>query len=198
MIRALIFIGSLAIATAGHAHELRPSIADIRGIAEDGPPQITIEIVVNLEAILAGIGPEHTDSSTAPEAEAYMALRALPPEALIRRYDTGARDMTALITLTSEATRIELTLDRIEVPEIGDTTLARDSVLHLSATPEGMVTPSFAWDASLGPIVVRATLSDGSDGYAGFLTGGMATPPLTLFTEQKGIWGRLGDMIRSE
>ncbi|MBB5516659.1 hypothetical protein FHS89_002699 [Rubricella aquisinus] len=198
MIRALIFVGVLGIAAAAQAHELRPSIADIRGIEEDGRAEITLDIVVNLEAILAGIGPEHTDSTTAPEAEAYMTLRALPPDALIARLRSGERDMPALITLTEGDTRISLALERIDVPETGDIALARDSVLHLRAVPDGPVMPQFAWDASLGPIVLRATLSDGSDGYAGFLTDGMASPPITLFAERKGFWGRLGGMIRSE
>ncbi len=55
------------------AHEIRPVVADIH-FQEDGRYRMVLQ--VNMEAVLAGVGPTHRDTSESPNAESYNRLRA--------------------------------------------------------------------------------------------------------------------------
>ena len=83
-----IAIGGLLLAQPADAHRLRPAIVTVT-FSDDGP--WTAALQLNLEALLAGIGPEHEDTSQAPQAGVYNALRELPPDELRARFDELAR-----------------------------------------------------------------------------------------------------------
>jgi hypothetical protein len=68
---ATLLTGLLLVPNAG-AHTLRPAVATL-GFAGGGA--FTLEIETNLEARLAGIGPEHADTRDAPTAREYDRLR---------------------------------------------------------------------------------------------------------------------------
>jgi len=57
------------------AHEVRPPIATVE-IAANG--ELTLDVTLNLEAAVAGIGTKHDDTSLSPSAPVYDRLRALP------------------------------------------------------------------------------------------------------------------------
>lgn len=71
---------SLALMSAA-AHEIRPAIATVTFSAN----RYHIEIVANMEAVLAGISPIHNDTNESPSAGTYNSLRALRPNALQAR-----------------------------------------------------------------------------------------------------------------
>ena len=64
------------------AHEIQPSIATL----SFGADSYRISITVNLEAIVAEIGPQHTDTSQSANAARYDSLRDLPPDEWERRF----------------------------------------------------------------------------------------------------------------
>lgn len=79
MIRiALLALGLFVIAGTAPAHELRPAIATV----EPGRDTALIAIDLNLEAVVAGIGAGHRDTTGSPQSAEYDRLRLLPPEAL--------------------------------------------------------------------------------------------------------------------
>ncbi|MEL6582399.1 MAG: hypothetical protein AAFQ36_01085 [Pseudomonadota bacterium] len=172
---------------ASHAHELSPAIADLV-VDRD---RATLSITTNLEAIVARIGPEHDSTVGTPAEALYNDLRALPADALAARYRIDGPEVAGLISLSAEGGPLTLTPSAPRVPEIGDTALPRETELIFALDIGDAQTAVFAWDASLGPIVLRVTRADGTDGFAGYLADGNASPPIDLIGEPPSVWQRL-------
>jgi len=69
------------------AHEIRPAIVTVTFKA-DG--RYLIDITANMEAVLAGISPVHSDTDESPNAQSYNQLRALSPADLKTRIQNFA------------------------------------------------------------------------------------------------------------
>ena len=63
------------------AHEIRPAVVTVTF----APPAYTVDISGNVEAMIAGVGPNVADTSESPNAQRYDALRRDPPETLQQR-----------------------------------------------------------------------------------------------------------------
>ena len=86
-----VLLGFLfAIAPTAFAHELQPAIADVS--FSETADRYEVRIALNLEAVIADIGPEHDDSREAPTAELYDTLRELPPDELKSRFEDEASE----------------------------------------------------------------------------------------------------------
>lgn len=160
------------------AHEIRPSIADFQ---IDQSDRFVINIRLNAEALIAGIGPEHEDTDDSPQAEAYNALRELPPEQLADRFESYRSDFLEEVGLHFDGERITPDTVSINVAPVGDTSLARDSIVTLSGPiPEDAETFRWKWGESLGPSVIRINTADGGnlgaeEGYSAYLSAGEAS-----------------------
>ena len=171
-----------------HAHELRPAIADIT--VEQGG-LLTARIRLNLEALLAGIGPEHKNTQDAPNAAEYDALRKLPPEEIRARFEQRREEIVRAIALKVDGRRVPLTFVELEVPPVGNLALARTSVLVLAARlPLPAQAFTWRWPRVYGDVVLRVAL-EGAAGktaeqgrkgfiYAGLVRGGEESPPIPL------------------
>ncbi|OSP54352.1 hypothetical protein BV911_13195 [Pseudoruegeria sp. SK021] len=170
---ALILI--LVFATAAQAHETRPAIADL----DIGQTRAQLSITLPLEAPLAEIDLDGiTDTNDAPQAAQYDQLRALsaPDLAALVRKDWPR--LSGKITLESGGVRLPLSLTGVDVPADIARDLPRDSLLSISAAlPPGDAAVTFAWDADLGPIVLRQ-IGAGPEGYTAYLTSGAASDPI--------------------
>ena len=114
---------------AAFAHTLRPAIATL---SFDGAGAFTLEIETNLEARLAGIGPEHADTRDAPTAVEYDRLRALPPDALSAQLAAWLPDFLAGVRPMVDGQAIGLAFVAADIPGVGDLELARKSLLRLA------------------------------------------------------------------
>ncbi|MEM8750975.1 MAG: hypothetical protein AAGF28_11795, partial [Pseudomonadota bacterium] len=140
------------LATAA-AHELRPLIATL---TFDGDGGYELALDANLEAILADIGPEHDDTDDAPTAEKYNGLRALPPEMLAEQFSAFAPQWLARLGFAFDGTVATPAISDIEVPPVGDTDLARESVVRLSGrVPEGAGKVDWSFSENKGSSVLR-------------------------------------------
>ena len=69
-------------------------------------------------------------------------------------------------------TRMPLEIVSVAVPEVGDVSLPRDSILTLTATlPADGTDVRFGWDAAYGSVIVRQ-VGGGEDAYSAILQGG--------------------------
>ena len=132
---SLVAVGLFCPPTA-EAHELRPSIATI-----DWRPgeDVMIEITLNLEAALAGVGAGHADTSDSPAAKEYERLRLLAPQALRAEFDRFASEFLRLLQLKGDRGSVSLTIAAVSIPEIGDTAVARISTISLNAAVAGLL-----------------------------------------------------------
>ena len=169
---------SLLLPWASVAHEIRPAIVTISIGANN---DYEIAATINIEALLAGISPEHKDTNDAPEAQTYNAMRALPPDALRARFQEFAPRWLAGLTLDVDGSRAALNIREIAVPEMRDRAAARISTVRLTgkaAAPVQVV--SWAYAREFGASILRIKRGDKPAIEAGWLKDGTSSGPITL------------------
>ncbi len=152
---ALIWI---AFAPPVHGHEIRPAVMTLN--VEQG--RYTVDVSLNIEALLAGVGPEHRDTDDSPNAGDYAQLRALAPAALRQRWLKFEGDYLAGVTIEADGQRAPLRVEAVDIPAIGDIKLARISRLRLAVeVPPAARALRFAYAPAFGSSVWRAPGADG-------------------------------------
>ncbi len=163
-------------AASSLAHEIRPAVATM---TLDPAGRYELSIVVNIEAVIAGIGSEHRDTDDAPNAREYNRLRALPQEALRAEFEAHAVRYLDGIELRFDGARAGLALAGIEVPPVGDVSLSRQSTVRLGGeVPAAAKTLTFSYAARFGSCVVRVREGERLD--AVWLKNGERSAPYVL------------------
>jgi len=168
------------------AHELRPAVADIR--FSDGG--FEVEFRVTLEALIAEVDPNISDTSESINAAHYDDLRMLNPNLLAKEFTGYEAQFLAAITATIDGQPQPVSTTALNIAEVGDIDLVRDSTLTISGTvPTDAQELIFGWSESLGPLIVRVTTIEGKDGYSAYLQSGQKTDPISLVgvTPQSGL-----------
>ncbi|MEL6644347.1 MAG: HupE/UreJ family protein [Pseudomonadota bacterium] len=174
MSRLVLSLAMLCNCGTATGHEVQPAIADIVVTDE----QVTIDIEIALEAPLVGIDLEGlTDTNESELADAYDAMRALGPAELEAKLREGWPRLRTLIVLRAGDTALTPDLGTVTVPEVGDITWVRPSIIQLVAPlPDDGTPVVFGWHPSLGALVLRQQGVD--DGYTGYLIGGALSDPI--------------------
>ncbi|MFW2544438.1 HupE/UreJ family protein [Primorskyibacter sp. 2E107] len=169
VLAALVWLASVSFAVA---HEVRPAIGDLT--AADG--QISLKIEMNAEAILAGVDLEGVaDTNETEGSDDVDALRAMPPEQIEERLREQIGAIVSALAVQADGVPVDLALDQITVPPVGDVSLPRDTSLELSAPlPEGTEAIEVSWPARYGTLILRQQGVE--DGYTGYLAGGSSGP----------------------
>lgn len=177
-ILSCLLLAGLLLAQTAAAHRLRPAIVTVT-FAGDGTWSAALQL--NLEALLAGIGPEHEDTSQAPQAGAYNALRDLPPEALRAQFDAFAPRLLRGIVVRFDGQTVAPQLAAVAIPTVGDTGVERLTVITLG----GRIPPRskvFTWRYApeFGESALRLALPGGAIARADWLTAGRESAPFPL------------------
>jgi len=173
----LTFTALLSCATVS-AHEIRPAIVDIN-LQQDGTLQASIR--VNLEAMIAEIGPEHQDTDESDNAVQYNKLRGLQAGELTKSFNGFTPDFLEKLQITTDQGSIKLAVTDISIPEVGDIELSRDSVVTLSGTlPSTATQLKWGWDKNLGANAVRVSAYQKPDLYTAYLKDGKQTDWISL------------------
>jgi hypothetical protein len=161
----------LVSAAMASAHEVRPAIGDLE--ARGG--QVEITLTLNGEALVADVSLDGIDNTDALEAtEEVDRLRALDPDALRAELEPRMAEFIQSLNVSASGTPLTLTTTRIEVGEVGNTEIPRDTVLTLSGpVPDGADSLSLTWPAAYGALVLRQQGVD--EPYTGYLEGGQST-----------------------
>lgn len=180
MSRLPIFLMTLLmlLAAAGaRAHEIRPAIATVNFSAD----RYDIELSANMEAVIAGVSPQHKDTNESPNAQTYNRLRDLPPAALEGKIREFLPKYLEGIEIRFDDTRVMPDLCSITVPEVGDPARARLTRLHwCGAVPAGARTFRWAYATSFGESIVRLPAVSGGDPVALWLKNGARSEPYIL------------------
>ena len=149
----LLLLACMAWPFGLHAHEIRPAIVTV---VLSPNQQVRTEITVNLEAMLARIGPKHVDTDQSPQAATYNALRKLPADALRKRFAAFEAEWLQGVVLLLDETRAALKVQSVDIPPPGDLGLARISKITLTAPfPRGAATLRWSYAASFGDSILR-------------------------------------------
>lgn len=175
----LAVLWACCLPLAGNAHEIRPAVVDMT-FTENGDARF--EITLNLEALIAGIEPQHSDTEESSSAAQYNALRRLPPAGLEREFDRfRSRFLDGVVVRDRDGTRLDTEVRSVTIDEVGDTDLARYSKVTLAArTPPGTGSIVWSWDRRFGPNILRVVEPGTDDGYSVYLAGGDATEAIPV------------------
>ena len=193
---AAIGIPVLSLAgTPAAAHEMRPAII---AVDIDKSGALELRAALNIEAWIAGIGSEHLNTTQSAKAPHYDRLRQSSADELRVAFDLIKDSFVANLALSFDGDRAELAPQSLAVPEIGDTSIARVSVLTLTGTvPEGVATMVWSADTSFGDTVIRvARAGDAEPFFSTFLPAGEASEPISLQKiVNQSAWANLGKYV---
>ncbi|MFK7856719.1 MAG: HupE/UreJ family protein [Granulosicoccus sp.] len=160
------------------AHTLRPAVATI---VLDDAGSVSVEIKTNVEALIIGIGTEHSDTDHSPKSEAYDKLRALTSTQLVSEFDGFAAQFLSDLRVETEDGKLKLELIEVMVPEPGDLELSRDSLITL----KGNIKPAaqqitWHWPELYGSSVVRLSTPTSEEPLTSWLPAGQVSDPLPI------------------
>lgn len=169
-----LFVLSFCIAGFGSqafGHEIRPTISTIT--FEVGG-RFVLDLSVNLEALVAAIGPEHRDSSTSANAGEYRRLRGLGPAEMTRVFDAFEPTLRGGIVLEdASGRRLDLEPVSAKIGDVGDTGMQRTSIVVYSGrVPAEASTLRWRFAAAFGPSVIRARQAGGDVTFSDYLMDG--------------------------
>ncbi|WP_235866865.1 HupE/UreJ family protein [Salibaculum griseiflavum] len=167
---ALLSTLLMVLSSGARAHEVLPTIGDMEHIED----RLLFSIEGNLESFVAEIDLEGLeDTNEADASGTYDALRALPPEEMAERVRAFWPTMAADVRVLVDGDPVELRLDAVDVPAVGNPELPRESRLAFSAAlPEGAAQMQIDWPARYGVLVLRQMGVE--EGWDGYLTGGLS------------------------
>jgi len=169
----LLFFSSVA-----SAHEIRPAIVDFT-FNKAGYYQLNIQ--QNIEALLAQVGDQHDDTEQSENATKYDELRSLPPEKLNQEFEKFSETFLSKMTLKFDGKEEPVRILDVEIPEVGDLDLARDSIINIAGLiPEGTKNLSWQWDKSFGNAVFRVSSEENPELYSAYLTEGKVSEPVAI------------------
>lgn len=169
---------TMAASLPAMAHEVRPLVATI-DLSQPG--RLSLDVAANLEAVLAGIGPEHADTDSSPAAADYNRMRALSPTDLEARFRAFAPTWLRNLGLAVDGARLAPTLESVQVPAGIDPKLARISRLTLAATlPNEARTLTWAYPPALGSSVLRVKRGAGVELETNWLKDGAAQADIPI------------------
>jgi len=182
----------MVAATCASAHEVRPAIGDLEVV--DG--QVELTVTLNGEALAAEVSLDGIDDTNAlADSDELDRLRALEPEALRSELEPRMSGFVDSLDVTAGGDSVDLTVTGIDVAELGNTELPRDTVLTLNGPlPAGAETISLTWPAAYGALVLRQQGVD--DPYTGYLEGGQSSDAIQLGGgDEAGGWATLATYI---
>ncbi len=176
-VRILLTLLIVMLAPLANAHEIRPSVADIN-LVEDG---FEVEMTVTLEALIAEIDTELEDTSESENAGRYDVLRAMTSAELQAEFENFKNGFLENLHVVTDGAAQEIKLLSVDIPEVGDAELSRDTVLTVTGTlPAGAKEMVFGWASEYGALIVRVTTIDGVDAYSSYLQPGQNSDPFSL------------------
>lgn len=164
----------MAGAETVRAHEVIPGVADLTL----GQEALSWEIRLNLEALVAGINLDGVaNTNQTDKSDDYDALRALGPSDLEAAFREAWPDLQSGFFIKVGEDTILPVLKGVDIPEVGNVELPRESQISLSAIlPANGADVSVGWAREYGVLIVRQMGVE--EGYTGFLSGGMLSPPI--------------------
>ena len=168
----------LTLYNSALAHEIRPTIVNI---TLEEQQHYRIDIQLNLEALIAQISPQHQDTDEAENAGNYNALRLLSSNDLKQKFQQFENTLLQGISLTANDKEQTLKVIKLNIPDIGDTDLARDSNIILTGQlPQNTQQIQWRWSEKFGANVVRISSANNPDLYTAYLQKGNSSDTVLI------------------
>jgi thioredoxin-related protein len=181
-----------AFMQTGAAHESKPAVASI-SVNDEGI--VNIDIVTNVEALIAGLGPDHNPGEFA-KASRYAALRKMSSVDLKQALNEFTGTLLNGIELRADDKLLITSLQSSEIPDESNPEQARESTLKIAAKlPEKAKTLSWQWNKGFGIIALRLNSLTADDVFNAYLEPGVQSESFELAKLQEKPMGEfLGAM----
>src|SRR6056300_1414225 len=87
------------------AHELRPNIANLNITKNEKTTNAKLDLKINLEAIIVGIDPNHSNTQESDQSEIYDEYRKLSPDDLLKKFYEKFDSLDDKIYLTNSSNK---------------------------------------------------------------------------------------------
>lgn len=167
-------------AAPADAHEQVPAIVDFKLLGDD---RYQFKIKTNAEALIAGIGNEHSDTDDAPNSAQYEELRKLPESKLIEAFESFKGTFQGELKIYFNEQPSVPSNITLSTQEVGDVELARESEISLTGdVPKGAQVFSWKWPEKFGASVLRVETNSNTkgEGYSAFLRAGVLSDKIPL------------------
>ena len=183
ILKVLIFL--LFFINSSYSHELRPAIANLNIYEKDNIINANLSIQLNLEAIITEIDFNHSTTEQSAQSNQYEKLRNMSSDELIKNYNNKIQELVNNIYLVSLNTNYNLSLININIPEIGNPKIIRNSTIQFEIKNLKNEELKFYWETKLGPIIFRVNSINNEDLYSGLIESGKQSDWFNLFTKTK-------------
>jgi hypothetical protein len=159
--------------------------------------RFSVRLMVNLEAILAGVDPQVKDTNDSPRAAEYDRLRALPPGELQGLYLAFEREFLAGMTFLVDGKPVRPALTESEFREIGDLSKVRKTdFLFTGPLPSGAKTFAFGWEKRFGKVLLRTIAPHASAMHIEEIAPGVMSQPIDIdAVKSRSVWEMAGDFL---
>ncbi|MCF6302319.1 MAG: HupE/UreJ family protein [Devosiaceae bacterium] len=171
-------VGTLALVWGSIAHEVQPAIADL-SFLENG--KYSVSILLNLEAVIAGIEPDNDDTSQSENAPEYDRMRSFSDEELKVVFEDFQEEFLGGLRLKADGVALGARIQDIQIPETGDIDLARETTLVISGDlPVNAKTFTWGWAFQFGSSVIRIAAEEDNEAYSAYIVEGQLSDPLPI------------------
>ena len=153
----LILLPFLFFTEPLYAHRLRPAV--VNGVFDLQKGVYRFDIRTNIEAILAGIGPEHQDTSNSPNAAQYNTLRKLEPDALEKSIRAFESRFFQGVDILFDGKPAQPSMTKVQVSPVGNVKESRVTIVTLEGQiPEGASIFNWSYSANYGNNVLKLSV----------------------------------------
>jgi len=177
------------------AHELRPNIANLDITKNEKTTDAKLDLKINLEAIIVGIDPNHSNTKESDQSDLYDEYRKLSPDKLLKKFYEKFNSLDDKIYLTNSSNKYFGTIEQITIPEIGDIEVIRDSSIELSFKNLQEDTYQFYWDENFGSVILRVNSNDQSELHTEIITKESLSTAFNINEDQSNIFKTITDYI---
>ena len=125
----ILILLSFGLLPSLQAHETKPAIVQL-DIQEKNEFILTLK--VNIEALMANIDPKHSNTDDSLNVDRYNQLRGASAKSITQQFSNFLDGYQQSLLVKTNNKRVDLNFLSIEVPEIGDIRLSRESLISFS------------------------------------------------------------------
>ena len=109
---------------------------------------------------------DHSNTEESEKSGQYESLRTMNADELLKKFNSKIRDLQNKIYLTSANSNYGLTLVDVDIPEVGNTDIIRDTVINFDIKNIKDEDLKFSWDKNLGSIILRVNSKNNEGLYS--------------------------------
>ena len=109
---------------------------------------------------------DHSNTEESEKSGQYERLRTMNADELLKKFNSKIRDLQNKIYLTSANSNYGLTLVDVDIPEVGNTDIIRDTVINFDIKNIKDEDLKFSWDKNLGSIILRVNSKNNEGLYS--------------------------------